>query len=320
MSSLSDAASRVRGAIGEILENGSDLHWWEERLLHRVVKPYHDTVVGNDGEYVMQKDWDVLIILDGCRRDLYEVVAGRPVETYVSRGSSTPQFMTENFAGRQFTDTVYVTANPQTNVHAGDSFVEMVNVWEGHWDGEWSTVQPEAMTDIVHETAERYPNKRLIVHFMQPHYPFIDYPDVLYDGLKIRDEVLGNEVNADGRHITPWTALARGDVGTNIVWEAYRHNLKLAYPVARDLARELTGRAVITSDHGNSIGEFAWPFLVRIYGHTNGVYTSELVEVPWDVFEADERREITHADEVSDAGTGADSGPVDERLRDLGYL
>lgn len=320
MSPLTNAARRFQGGLREIRENGSDVHWWEQRMLQRVVKPYHDAIVGNKGEFVMEKDWDVLLLLDGCRADLYEEVASRSVDTIVSRGSSTPQFMTENFAGRQFTDTVYVTANPQTNIHAGNSFVEMVNVWEDHWDEEWSTVQPKAMTDVVKETAERYPEKRLIVHFMQPHYPFIDYPDVLYDGLKVRDEVLGNQVDTSGQHITPWTALARGDVDADTVWEAYRHNLELVYPVARELAQELTGKAVITSDHGNGVGEFAWPFPVRVYGHTDGLYMPELVRVSWDVYESDERREITHADAISDAVADADSATVDDRLRDLGYL
>jgi hypothetical protein len=153
---------------------------------------------------------------------------------------------------------------------------------------------------------------------MQPHYPFIDYPDILYDGLKIRDEVLDKHVDTDSQHITPWTALACGDVETDRVWEAYRHNLELAYPVARELARELTGKAVITSDHGNCVGEFAWPFPVRVYGHTDGLYLPELVRVPWDTYESDERRDVEHAQSVSERET--DTSTVDNRLRDLGYI
>lgn len=305
-------------AIREIRENGTDIYWWEQRLLHRIVKPAHERFLDDTGCPVVEKDWDNLLILDGCRHDLYESVADESIQSTTSLGSSTPEFLQKNFSGKQFDDTVYITANPQVNRHVPDSFVDIVNVWEDYWNDKWSTVMPEDVAAVTRDVADQYPNKRLIIHFMQPHYPFIDYPEILYDGLKIRDEVRGDYDETNTQHITPWTALARGDTTTEEVSEAYHHNLELVLPIARSLADDLEGKSVITSDHGNGMGEFLWPFPVRIYGHTDGIHAPELLKVPWEERPFESRRTITST-AVRETAVDDDS-VVSDRLRDLGYV
>jgi hypothetical protein len=41
------------------------------------------------------------------------------------------------------------------------------------WDDETGTVRAETRTNAALEAAERFPHKRLVVHYMQPHYPFV---------------------------------------------------------------------------------------------------------------------------------------------------
>lgn len=62
---------------------------------------------------IFERDWDNLIILDACRFDIFARVneIEGSLEAVRSRGSSTSEFIRENFAGRQFYDTVFVSSN-----------------------------------------------------------------------------------------------------------------------------------------------------------------------------------------------------------------
>jgi len=46
-------------------------------------------------------------------------------------------------------------------------------VWGNEWDEEYKTILPGDIAAAAHDAYETCPNKRLIVHFMQPHVPFI---------------------------------------------------------------------------------------------------------------------------------------------------
>ncbi|WP_049892013.1 hypothetical protein [Haloquadratum walsbyi] len=92
----------------------------------------------------------------------------------VSRGSSTVEWLKANFDGRDLRDTVYITANPQLERNRSTwdiNLHEIITVWldEG-WDDQIGTVRAETMTDAAIETAGQFPNKRLVVHYIQPHY------------------------------------------------------------------------------------------------------------------------------------------------------
>jgi len=81
--------------------------------------------------------------------------------------------------------------------------------------------------------------------------------------------------------------------------------------------RELGGKTIVTADHGNMVGERAFPIPFREWGHPRGVYTPELVDVPWLVYERgppdDQRGDSRRSRRI------ADDDVVVERLRDLGY-
>jgi hypothetical protein len=94
--------------------------------------------------------------------------------------------------------------------------------------------------------------------------------------------------------------------------------LTVVFEYVRDLLKTLNGKTVISADHGNMVGERSEPFPTRrMYGHPWGVYTPELVQVPWYVIESGDRRE-THSDPpVQSAGHSEDV--VNDRLQALGY-
>lgn len=303
MSKIADAYRTVAYALDEVRDNGTSTTWWRNRFLHRVVGDlWFGRITGNTGEYVMEKDWDTLLVLDACRLDLYRDVANPDCESIRSRGAATPEWTTENFEGRSFPDTVYVTANPYVSIITDSEFHARYDLWNEAWDQEKGTIPPEYVADRAREVAAAHPNKRLIVHFMQPHQPFVD------------SDLPGSFWNVGE---SPWDALQEGTVDDSAILDAYADNLRVVYPVAKELGMELPGKSVITSDHGNMLGERVWPFPVREYGHRESIYTPENVRVPWDVLPFETRKTITAGETMTEREITAD---VTDRLADLGYV
>lgn len=258
---------------------------------------------GNRGDYVMEQDWDNLIIIDACRYDVFHecnTLKG-DLSKFKSRGSHTGEFMEQNFAGTAYPNTVYVSANPNpAEVNAGFAAVE--SVWDTAWDDKLHTVPPSAMADYTLQAHNNHPNKRLISHFIQPHYPWI--------GPKGREFMKEHGYRPLYKSDDIWLQMRAGDISKERVWEVYKENLKVLMPHLEELVDQLPGKTVITSDHGNAFGEW------QIYGHPPGVYVPELVEVPWLEVPYSNRKTISENDSVESI---TEEVP-EERLRDLGYI
>ncbi|WP_206536686.1 hypothetical protein [Halococcus thailandensis] len=264
----------------------------------------------------MAEDWDNLLILDACRFDMFETqnsIAG-DLQHRRSLGSESWEFLSENFADRTFHDTVYVTANPHAPKIPSGTFHAVVNLLEEGWDAELGTVHPETVVEAVQQAQNQYPEKRLIAHFMQPHYPFIGEHgrDLNHKGISIH---LSSEQSDTKRKV--WTNLGYGRLNRAQVVNAYRENLDIVLNYVEDLLDSLSGRSVVTSDHGNLIGETTSPIPARGYGHPRGLNSDELRIVPWLVVEGSDRR-TTVADTPTEQDE-TDSRVVRDRLHDLGY-
>ncbi len=260
----------------------------------------------------MEQDWDNLIILDACRFDLFEEVSkfDGDLNSVISQGSSTAEFLRGNFADNSYYDTVYVSANPQLERHdMVENFYACKRLWENHWDPDLHTVMPSDVTDSAIETIEKHPNKRLIIHYVQPHFPFIGE--------------LGREITHSGFAETPgeldetdaptvWEQLESGNLSGSLVWNAYRENLECTLPEVQRLLNSIDGKSIVTADHGNAFGEMG------VYGHPGNHYIDALVRVPWQIVSGKERRSITSASEKLDNYRKEDS-TVQDRLADLGY-
>lgn len=239
----------------------------------------------------MEEDWDNLIILDACRYDLFVEVTGSEADYIISRGSSTAEFLKENIAGHRYADTVVVTANPIVSRLVKNNFHKVLPVWKAAWDYELNTVLPQTMVKYALETERKYPDKRLIIWFVQPHYPFIENPEIYPSGIKRASEV--TEFNRSNiRASNPWKEVARGNLEIDKVWQAYKRNLQIVIPYAFGLARQLKGKTVITSDHGDTFECLRFPLPVRIAGHPFGIHIPSLIRVPWLVFKGKETKEI----------------------------
>lgn len=287
------------------------LYW--DRLGRRSYNP--------EGVDVFEEDWDNLVILDGCRYDMFaDVVTDYDVEgeleSRISRGSATMEFLKGNFDGKTLHDVVYVTAS--TMLYQGEVFkdaidVELhdtIDVWSRGIDYGEDGVPPSAVARCTREAAEAYPEKRLLVHFVQPHAPYI--------GPKGREEFPDFRPN-------PLSERFRGviDTPTETLEEVYDENLRLALDELEDLLPELPGRTVVTADHGMLIGERERPIPIRSFGHPGRLYVEEMVKVPWYVVEGDTRKRIVPEPPESSYEKKRDE-ELDERAREhlaqMGYL
>jgi hypothetical protein len=267
----------------------------------------------------MSEDWDNLLILDATRADTFEeCFSTQDFDDYRrvhSPGCASPEWMRKTFSGRCFEDTVYVTANPWIAKTAPNSFVETVNIWTETTDKETedfqdaiglsgaglehnATIPADVVNQYALDAHERWPNKRLLVHYFQPHGPQIGLPDG-----ELRDEPADVGM---GR-------LRSGEISRKEYMDAYRDNLQYVMFHARKLSDKLGGRSVFSSDHGELFGDRLWPWPIRGYGHLDGLYHPKMTEVPWAVSDGD-RRNIT-----LDDTTEHNMEDVDDRLRDLGY-
>jgi len=302
-----DNPAYLRGAANEL---GTDI----DAAIHR---RFYDKT----GVQVMDEDWDVLLLLDGCRYDMFAERVDLPgrLERRTSAASQSWEFMTEHFVGRTLHDTVYVSANPYTSRLDDDVFHAVVELFDEGWDETHETVMPETVVEATLAADERFPDKRLLVHFMQPHIPFIGERGraLQHTGLAHQDL---DVTDGDGETRYPvWGNLRYGftDLGRAAVWDAYCENLDVVVPYVRDLLARVPGKTVVTSDHGNLVGERLWPIPVRGYGHPAGVRAPSLVDVPWQVVPDDRRRDVRVDTPVARDRTADET--VTDRLSKLGY-
>jgi len=315
----------TRQALAALRRNWLDRHWYAWAFNNVVARRVYRDWLPNDGEYVVERDWDSLLILDGCRFDLFEEVYADgfdrrldgDLEQITSRGSASTEFLEENFGGRELRETVYVTANPFVYTLLDGQFHSVDHVWMDGWDDEIETVRPETMVERAIAAHETYPDKRLVVHFMQPHYPFVG-------GFRLPEDrgymgAIAKSLDADEPEVElVWERLRRGELAEADVWRAYRDNLRLVLGAVCELVETIDGKHVITADHGNAFGERLTPFPTRVYGHDDYLHIPALVEVPWLELDAEERREITDGERRT-TEREYEGESVEERLAALGY-
>lgn len=292
--------------------------WLQDRIAVRVNGPVQEifSPPSRDGVRVMDEDWDNLIILDGCRVDLFEKTLDiEQFDEYTVReslGSCTPQWISRNFSEGSFGDTVYISGNAFVSQLVPDRFHDVIQIEETIEN--LGVVHPQSIRDTVEQAIEQYPDKRFIVHFVQPHIPFIPTPDLIYE--KYSD----GKSKGYGRKSEPATvheALVTGAIGYDEWWNGYQANLQLAFEYAIECTELLGGKSVISSDHGNMVGERSWPIPVRHYGHPRKLRASELVDVPWATLTIGERRQVT--DDGTRQGDSVASDELDDQLTALGY-
>lgn len=221
--------------------------------------------------YVLDEDWDYLILLDACRYDTFKEmnkIKGN-LQKRRSAGSDTEEWLRNNFLNRK-SDILYISSNPKTMRIKGlkESFWRLENAWDYGWDKKLDTVPPQEVSKAILRLTKKYPNKKIIAHYMQPHAPFIGKTKITFPRKenKVKQCLSVFEIN-DG--------VLFGGLKIELVKKAYKDNLKLVLDNVTNLVEKLDGKIVITADHGELFGE------KKLYFHPRGIYIKELIEVPW---------------------------------------
>jgi len=301
-----------------------------------------------EGEDFMKRDWDNLIILDACRYDvfasLFRTYIDGDLHSIVSKGAHSWEFMKGNFVGKELHDTVYTTGNAHTSkladpvfhsiqsvdiesIATKPSYQRIVDDFDAISPEESYAVFPETVASRALESQEYFPKKRHVVHFMQPHTPYLGkyglglYQDILEHEDELDIDLSGRfgDINIDlSRN---FRNIAQNDavpVDENTLRVAYAENLKLVLDQVDRLADELDGRTVITADHGEQLGEKALAYYKqKTFGHPHLVHTEALCKVPWVIVESEERREVVS--ELPTQSQRIDDDDVGNQLRALGY-
>ena len=279
---------------------------------------------------IMDEEWDYLIVLDACRYDYFSKLCGDYLqgilEKVYSPASHTLEWCKKSFK-EYYNDVVYVSANPYINskvkirgFNAKNHFFKIIDVWNWGWDEDLGTVHPEKVNEAVQKLKDKHPDKRFIIHYLQPHAPYLSYnlnggfpkPQItrghVLTGIRNNktNKILEKSLNILGflakkiglfggnpswkiRELlnlppaSPMDAVRRryGDIGLR---QAYVGNLKIVLEHIAELVKSLSGVIIVTADHGELLGEDG------CYSHHPRSTNPLLREIPWFTIEKKEKR------------------------------
>lgn len=296
---------------------------WHQTVVKPVFRRYY-----GEGIDVMGEDWDNLIILDACRSDIfrqYHFLRGEFKQS-ISKGATSSEYIKSNFDGRELHDTILVTANPHYEIVGSDTFFYMSKTYDKHRN-DYSGRKPQDLVDAAVAANDKYPEKRIVIHFMQPHTPYLgERADELRSRTKEDygvnfsqiDQYRGKEINEENDIYSLRHAAQRGFISDSELLGVYIENFYIGLRHAVKLIDKIGGRSVITSDHGELLGDSLGFYSIGTnWGKMGGTYPPELRIVPWHIVEG-KRRQVLSGTPVEQEGV--DQRSVSESLKALGYL
>lgn len=230
-------------------------------------------------ELIHGGDWDTLIVLDACRYDIFKSVnrlEGKLTEAR-SNAQHTLYWLKRTFPDKY--DYHYVSAHPYINKMKGgfwnaiDHFEpdKIHQVWMFGWSDKLGTVHPTSVVKFV----KKLDYDRAIIHFIQPHGPWIGRT-------KLGTEWSLADWFKTGLMGDNFVSFAKPD--KTLLRVAYKDNLRLVLGVLNRFKSVFRGKTVITADHGEMLGERGY-YLHEEFFHAdraNPLWVQKtLKRVPW---------------------------------------
>jgi hypothetical protein len=269
---------------------------------------------------VIDQDYDNLIILDACRYDIFNNtnhIQGNLTEV-TSLASHSEEFIQKCFYQKDLSDTIYISANPFAEQIESDTFYKIIKSYDEDYteDCQYELHQsrhPGTLCNIARRVYDQHKNKRIVIHFMQPHSPYFgDQAEKLRR--KIEQETnKGEDYWIGGLMI----AAREGYISREELVNLYTENLKFVLKYVERILDELDGKSIVTSDHGEMLGNPSGLFLPKKYQHKREYYVPELRKVPFLEINSTTRRDIISEEPMSVQESNRDV--VDEQLKALGY-
>lgn len=306
---------------------------WEfaDGVISNTVGPHIGTSI-----WELEDEWDVLCVLDACRVDTMRTVApefdwitedvgsiwsvGSYSGSWIARTFGTPQEefvrQTGYISGNMYTDRE-VEWEPELPLDT-DRFAYYYPGWRHAWQesGSVYTVAPDPLTDRAIDIWRRRGDlgvDKLVVHYMQPHQPFIGYPELADEHQRTEGRP---EIAEADRANSVWKRTRDGHHRVEDVREAYTDNLRTVLRSVETLVENCDANVALTADHGNSFGTLG------IWGHPDGSLHPSVRRVPWVRVEG--RDLETHVPDLEAETVDADEeelqDDIESRLAQLGYL
>lgn len=211
------------------------------------------------GQDLFAAEWDVAVILDGCRAEAYR--QWYPTADAVwSPAACSPAWLRRTF-DTSHANVGYVGGNPYAPKIVSRSVGWFRHVPPCRVRG----VETSPPTDIVDAAAWAWANAdvdRVVAHLMQPHVPFPRRKQWFSDG--------------DGWGAEMWRQAATGAIDLSAWWESYHAGLAWGLAAVNRLRHRLPEgvQVLVTADHGNSVSRLA-------PGHPDGSPLPTTRRVPW---------------------------------------
>ncbi len=250
---------------------------------------------------IWHKEWDICIVLDGCRVDTFEAEFNGESSDIRSVASTSQTWIPRTFNKEDTSDVAYITANPFADQLDSKDFayLHLEPVTETEYGIE--TVPPQKLADrVIHvwRNRDQLGVQKLVVHFMQPHAPFRSSPALF-------DEFLGT--STWGSKV--WQRIDSDRINRGDFLKAYRDNLRWVLDEGvNPIQQNCDAKISITADHGNAAGEYGY------YGHPLHAPISAVRVVPWAEINGEDknRREPKVGEEQQKID-------LDKQLKSLGY-
>lgn len=221
-------------------------------------------------QLIRDYDWDTLIILDACRWDMFEKVNNIPGESQeVNSGAfNTSSWYKTHWNPENAKNTILISAQPMAwwikiNENFHSSFLVK---GKDDWMNPKPTIDKALSLDKL--------DQRLLIHLIPPHLP--------YQGLKGKEFInrIGKK-EGDGLWDVKFGKNSIQDIienyGRDGNWDELRtyyiENIEFVLPEIKRYIENTVRKVVVTSDHGELLGE------KDFYGHSHEHHI--LMEVPW---------------------------------------
>jgi hypothetical protein len=262
----------------DVSKFGKGLKHPERVLQHLAKKPFiFIDKHCNYGTSIFEREWDLLIILDACRYDLFVEFGPQhrvferfsSVERMYSVGSQSEDWIERTFEsaeGSRLAQTTYISDDGHVDMMNESGLHDIVSIELTEDNSIGGVIRPEVITEEALRQFRSPGASKFIVHYTQPHAPFLHCVGK-YD----------STAEGSGGSQNVWTGIRDGEFEKDEVWRDYGRNLLLVLDHVETMIENFEGKIVVTADHGNAMGEFG------LYGHPGREAAPSIRAVPWAV-------------------------------------
>jgi len=251
----------------------------------------------------MERPWDILIILDGCRYDYFErynTMDGKLIKV-VSPATGTRAWF-EKINSYDCSNVIYMTPIVKFDSwYPEHDFFKVIRHWDKNITYEYNGVNPIGIAKLAIKCIKKYPKQKVIVHFCTPHPPFLTIDSKHQEMIK-EESIQTNKTMKESKmkqkslyvlwmlkqrfptiffwYIERLLGVHSGMLalyqagGFKLIRKLYYDNLILVLSAVERIKDSTDKKIVVTADHGQRLGEYG------MFGH-GGWRSKSVVVVPW---------------------------------------